>query len=238
MARALTVRAAVAPDRQPWRLIAWAYPTLLVTFATGGRPYYPAGILLALSAAGAVVTQTWLGTGACRLALTTALLLGAAFSALIFFPIIPARALAKTRIPSVNSDRMETIGWPQLARTVGSVYESLPRAERRFTIVLTDNYGEAGAIDHYAPKLALPRAYSGHNGYGLWSAPLNRREPAIAVGVSRPWLPPSLLRRCRLAARVDNGYAIDNDEQGAPVWICRGQRGPWGRLWPRLRHLS
>ena len=40
--------------------------------------------------------------------------------------------------------------------------------------------------------------------------------------------------RVELAARVDNGVGLDNDEQDAPVWIARDRRAPWSVLWPQL----
>ena len=228
-----------SPRARPWRLIAWAYPTLLViTFATGGRPYYPAGILLALAAAGAVVTEEWLRTPARRVLVAVTLVAAAALSALIFLPLVPARTLADTPIPSVNSDAMETIGRPRLARTVAGVFRSLSQAERRSAVVLTENYGEAGAVDHYGPRLGLPRAYSGHNGYGYWGAPPETRAPVIAVGFRDRSYLLRFFADVRLADSIDNGYGIDNDEQGAPVWVCRDLRAPWARLWPGLRHLA
>jgi hypothetical protein len=41
-----------------------------------------------------------------------------------------------------------------------------------------------------------------------------------------------------LAGRVDNGVGLDNEEQGGPIWVCRGMRVPWSRAWPGLRHLD
>lgn len=35
-------------------------------------------------------------------------------------------------------------------------------------MIVTDNYGEAGAIDLLGRRSGLPRAYSGHNGYANW----------------------------------------------------------------------
>jgi hypothetical protein len=41
-----------------------------------------------------------------------------------------------------------------------------------------------------------------------------------------------------LAATIHNGYGVQNDEEGAPVWICSGRRASWSALWPRLRHYG
>jgi hypothetical protein len=38
-----------------------------------------------------------------------------------------------------------------------------------------------------------------------------------------------------LAARIQNRYGVDNDEDGAPVWVCTGQRRPWPAIWPAFK---
>ena len=65
----------------------------MITFATGGRPYYPAGILLALAAAGAVVTEAWLRTRTRRLLVTATLVVAAALGA--HLPAVRADASAR-----------------------------------------------------------------------------------------------------------------------------------------------
>jgi hypothetical protein len=135
-------------------------------------------------------------------------------------------------VVEVNEDVGETIGWPELAETVAGVY----RGRARATVILTRNYGEAGAVDRYGPELGLPPAYSGHNAYGDWGPPPDGDAPVIAVG-----LPPDDLEQlggCSLAARIDNEAGVDNDEQGASVRVCAAPPGGWARAWPALRHLG
>ena len=47
-----------------------------------------------------------------------------------------------------------------------------------------------------------------------------------------------LFGSCEVVARLDNGVGVDNEEQGAPVALCRDPRMPWSALWPRFRHLD
>jgi hypothetical protein len=42
----------------------------------------------------------------------------------------------------------------------------------------------------------------------------------------------------RLGLRLHNDKRISNDEQGAPVWICKGLRASWRQLWPRFRDFG
>jgi len=150
-------------------------------------------------------------------------------------PILPARVLATVPLQSVNYDLGEQVGWPQLARHVAAVYRSLSPGERADAVIVTDNYGEAGAIDRYGPALGLPNAFSGHNTYWWWGPPEPSTGVAILVG---SWTPATLrpyFRTASLAGHVRSPYGIDNDENGTPIWIGRDQVRPWPAIWPDFK---
>jgi hypothetical protein len=224
------------PTLRDFRFVAWAWVILAVVFmATGGKPYYLAGLLPALLGAGAVSVDGWLERGArpARVALiTAALAVSAVIDVVISLPVLPARD-AGTAI-DMNEDVGETIGWPAFARTVAGVYDGLGNGR---AVILTQNYGEAGAIDRYGPELGLPGVYSGHNAYGDWGPPPEGAAPVIAIGLD-PDERARRLRDCRPAARIDNGLDIDNDEQGTGVFVCAGPSRSWSDEWPGLRHLG
>ena len=219
------------------RFLAWAWVVLAIVFmATGGKPYYLAGLLPVLIAAGALAVDGWLARGrggARRMALVAAVAASALVDVVIALPVLPADRAGP--VIAVNADVGETIGWPELARTVADVVHGLPDA--RGAVVLARNYGEAGAIDRYGPALGLPRAYSGHNAYGDWGPPPDGGAPVVAIGL-RPAEVAAHLRGCRVAARIDNRAGVENDERGTTVMVCRGPRRPWSRAWAGLRHLG
>lgn len=37
---------------------------------------------------------------------------------------------------------------------------------------------------------------------------------------------------------IDNGLEIENEEQGARIWLCRAPREPLPDMWPELRHYN
>ena len=100
--------------------------------------------------------------------------------------------------------------------------------------MITENYGEAGAVERYLPGVPV---YSGHNAYWDWGPPPSSARAAVLVGFSReeakPWC-----GDLAEVARIDNGVDLENDEQGAPVWTCRSLSQPWDVLWPQLRRLG
>jgi len=225
------------PGLRDLRFIAASWIVLAIVFmATGGKPYYLAGLLPVLIAAGAVKTDGWLDRGRARLrrgVLVAAVAGSAAVGLVVALPVLPKDSLDP--VLAVNEDVGETIGWPDLARTVARVVDGLPHAQR--AVILTANYGEAGAIDRYGPALGLPHAYSGHNAYGEWGPPPDGSAPVVAIGLPAREVT-EYLTGCRTATRIGNRADVDNDERGEPVIVCRGPRRPWSEEWRGLRQLG
>jgi hypothetical protein len=162
---------------------------------------------------------------------------GAALAAPVALPVLPARALHTVPLQKINYDLGEEIAWPRLVALVARQYDALPAAQRARTTILAGNYGEAGAIDRYGPGDRLPQAYSGANNFWLWGPPPAADSAAIAVNVD-----PALLRRefarVRRVATFWNGLGVDDDEQGAPVYLATGLRTSWSRAWPAFREYG
>ena len=231
-------RLARDPALRPWRAFALAYPLLAAIFMlTGGKPYYLAGMYPVLLAAGAAPVVGWARGRGRVVLLGAALAVTGAVNAVLVLPLVPVQHLADTPIVDIRYDTGETVGWPALVRTVADVHAALPAAERAAAVMLTRNYGQAGAVDRFGPALGLPTAYSGHNSYTDWGPPRETTGTVIVVGYGRDELE-RWCGRVELAARVDNGLDVDNDEQGTPVWVCRDRRVPWAELWPELRRLG
>src|SRR5262249_29452041 len=138
----------------------------------------------------------------------------------------------------INYNLGEEIGWPEFTRTVASVWRSIPRKTRASTVILTGNYGEAGAIIRFGAPYGLPAAYSGHNSFWSWGPPpRDTGNTTIAVGLDRSE-PTRYFRSVRLAARIHNRAGVNNDEAGAPIWICTGLLKPWSQIWTGIKHYG
>ncbi len=227
------VRLLRSPALRPVRFVGVAYLLLLVTFlVTAGKPYYLAGMFPVLLAAGADPVVAWASSRLRTGVLVAALALSLVVSAVLFLPVVPADRLAGTPVPVVNYDAGETVGWPRFVATVAGAADRLPADGSR--VVLTGNYGEAGALMRARPDLGV---YSGHN--ALWDIgpPPAGADPVVAVGLDRDRLQ-ELFRSVRPVAVVDNGVGLDNEEQGEQVWLCAGLRRPWDQVWPSLRRLG
>ena len=226
-------------ELRPVRSFALAYVLLAAVFLlTGGKPYYLAGLYPVLLAAGAPAVVGWLrrGSGA-RVWVAGGLGLTLLVNAVLMLPVLPVRALAVTPIVDINYDAGETVGWPAYVATVADVYAALPPEDRSRAVIVTRNYGQAGAIDRYGPSLGLPQAYSGHNAYFDWGPPPDTGGPVVLVGFDEPFLRTTFGEVTR-AATLDNGLGVDNEEQGTAVWVGRDLLGSWAEVWPRFRRLG
>jgi hypothetical protein len=223
------------------RCFAIAFLALIPLFIiAGGKAYYMAGLYPILLAAGGIRAERWLGRAR---APARAALLGGVIgltglaSGLIGLDVLPVRDLGGSVVLALNPDSGETVGWPGFTASIARVYDSLPAATRARTAIFTDNYGEAGALAHFGPRLGLPYPYSGHNGWALWQPPPDADTAALLVGIDRAQAEQNFTG-CRLRAQIDNHDHLDNQEQGAPVILCTGQLRPWSALWPSLRHYD
>jgi hypothetical protein len=213
---------------QRLRCLALTYLLLGAVFiATGGKPYYLAGLYPLLLAAGAqpfldAVRRPWVAP--VLLALSTPALV-------VVLPLLPAHAAGS--VVGINYDAGETIGWPEYVEQIAVSYRDLPAD----TVIVTSNYGEAGAVDRYGPRWGLPGAYSGHNGFADWGPPPAGTERVLSVGLDHAFLVRNF-SSVRPVGLLLNREDIDNDEEDVPLYYCTGPRAPWSRLWSQFVHIG
>ncbi len=101
-------------------------------------------------------------------------------------------------------------------------------------MILTANYGEAGALELLGTD--LPPVFSGHNGYWDWGPPSDGSRVAIVVA-GGGWRAP-VASRCTIEGTVDNGLDVENEEQGTLIQVCRRLPSTWETSWPLFRNLD
>jgi 4-amino-4-deoxy-L-arabinose transferase-like glycosyltransferase len=223
---------------RPFRFLGIGYLVLAGLFlVAGGKAYYLAGMYPALLAAGAIATDGWLRDRAGRTRLLGAAVgLSLVVGAVVGLAVLPARALGP--VLSVNPDAGEQVAWPRYVDQIAGVWNGLTSSQRATGLVLTRNYGEAGAIDRFGPAVGLPPAYSGHNGFAEWAVPSGQAGPVVVVGYSDDTERGRLFGSCQQQATLDNGLGLDTEEQGVPVWVCGQPPRPWVQTWEDVRHLN
>ena len=144
------------------------------------------------------------------------------------------------RVTSKMYDQFrEEVGWPDLARSVSGVYESLSAEERQRTGILTGNYGEAGALNLYGAELGLPHAMGLTNSF--WYRGYDPRRPQTVIltgfGVDEGR---RLFESCEVAAKNTNPFAVVNEESRyhPDILLCRNLRMPWDVYWEHHRRFG
>ena len=224
------------PELRRLRAFTVAYPlACVVVLVTGGKCYYVLPLLLVLLAAGAEPVIGWAARGRGRSSILVAgVLVTAVIDGIATLPVLPPTSLSA--VNGVNKEQGEQVGWPRLVATVADAWATIPADQRSRAVILTQNYGEAGAIAMYGPRYGLPEPYSGHMSYYDWGPPADSANgPVVLVFFPDNKILPSQFTGCRLAATVDDGVGLSNDEQGARVQVCAGLRGTWSDRWPALR---
>jgi hypothetical protein len=202
-----------------------------VFIAAAGKGYYLAGAIVPLVAAGCTaLAARW---SVRRLvAAGVVLAVSAAIAWPAFIPLLPVRTYAASFYPALDTDQLETIGWPEFTDSVRSIVNELPPDQQATAVVFTRNYGEAGALEWYG--LGRP-VFSGHNAFGDWGPPSEDARPVIVIGVADPT---TNFADCHTAAMINNAADADNEERGRAIWVCSGPQGSWAEQWPRLVHLD
>jgi 4-amino-4-deoxy-L-arabinose transferase-like glycosyltransferase len=228
-----------SPDARPFRWLGLAYVALIVAcLISGAKEYYAVGFYPALLGAGGAALEGWLARPRSRLAFGALAAVSAVVAAIIAFPVLPASSVGDTPVADINEDALETIGWPQFADWMAANWRRLPADQRAGAVIFAENYGEAGALRRFGPSRGLPRVYSGHNSFTSFGRPPDGAAPVLVVGYSRRSYAEIDFRDCRMVSRFENGFGVENEEQGGPLWICAAPRLPWHVIWPRLHHLD
>ncbi|MFC0681798.1 glycosyltransferase family 39 protein [Lysobacter korlensis] len=226
--------------RQEWRpirfLVAALPVLLLLTFAGGSQFYYPLGLLACLYAIGCVPVTEWAQARFRRRGVVLgAVGVNALVSAVISLPVIPLSALGATPIPAINQVTADQIGWPEYVAQVEAVLEQADLPAEN-TVILATNYGEAGALDRYG-SAALPAVVSGHNALAELDRPGADVSTVVLVGYQVRHLAQEF-ETCEQVTTLDNALGVENEEQGAPISICRGPLEAWSQLWDRIGHFD
>ncbi|MDF1503648.1 glycosyltransferase family 39 protein [Roseisolibacter sp. H3M3-2] len=234
----------------------------LLLLAARGKAYYAGPIYPLLFAAGAVALQQGLGgrlrlsrSGARRRQLGAAALIGAygAVTLPVALPMLPpdvtarwAAALGVDAATRTNTgealalpqDFADMLGWPQMTRAVGDAFAALPDSARADAAVLAGNYGQAGALEFYGPRVGIPDVISPAGSYWFFGPGDRVGDPLLTVGVPEAALRGRCTRLVPLGVvRHDETRWLVPEERDVPLFLCEQPvpdlRAQWGGLRPQ-----
>ncbi|UCE66170.1 MAG: glycosyltransferase family 39 protein [Candidatus Zixiibacteriota bacterium] len=227
-------------EGKSYRSLGILFITLIVIFAAQkSKDYYLAPTFPLLWAAGAVLLERLLRKRKLKIvgpAIVGILFFGGAALAPLSIPILPFDKTAhyceymRGGLHPVYSDML---GWENMVKTVAGVYNSLPEDERKRCAIMTQNYGQAAAIDFFGPQYNLPEAVSPHNSYWLWGPKDYTGKVMITTGISPDGLSQGF-GYYRIADVVVNDYAMPY-ETNQPVIIWKKPVMPLKAMWPFIK---
>jgi 4-amino-4-deoxy-L-arabinose transferase-like glycosyltransferase len=192
--------------------------TIVAYFALGGKSYYALAVVLFALAAGAIPLDRW----ATRRRLVAAAALFAAIGLVglpLTLPVLPLHAAVRLGVFKARGDYQSEVGWPAYILLV----------ERHATgadVIVTENYGEAGALELFGRQ--LPPIASADVTMRYWRPQVAGRR-ALVVGYTRSAA--AFFSGYRVIARISG--ANDSDEGGQPIARCT-LRSTLAGLWPSI----
>ena len=242
---------AFTPGRK-YRLLLYAYIFLLLVMMAGhsSRPDRISAIYTFFMASGAVAIEQHLKPfwrKFTQASIAILMVSGGVLLAPVFCPLLPP-SVTKNHIsrlglhldleegkkgepiPQWLADR---IGWPEFAEQVSQVYHALPANERQNAVIISSNYGTAGALEYYGPGLGLPKVYATHNSYHSWGPPSDTVHVYIGVFIDIDYarrnfesVEESVVFHCPDCTRP---------QRNVPIYILRGPKFSMGKEWKNFK---
>jgi Dolichyl-phosphate-mannose-protein mannosyltransferase len=129
----------------------------------------------------------------------------------------------------------DEFGWREMAEETARIYKSLPPEERARTAIFANNFGEAGAIDFFGPRLGLPKAICNHQTYWLWG-PRNYDGSTVIVLGSDGTGDREHFQSVEVAGHVEHPYS--RRDEHFDIFLCRGFTGDLRLAWSRMKKYN
>ena len=222
-----------AREGRRYRALGIAYLVTLIEFVVmHGKNYYLAPAYPMLFAAGGVGLERlftdrlrWIKSAL----LATIIAVGALLTPCAVPLLSPEKLVSYMRTIHFAPARTETshtaalpqlfadqFGWKEMVGSVADAYQQLKPEDRQRAAIFCQNYGEAGAIDFFGPKLGLPPAISGHQNYFLWG-PRDYAGDVVLV--------------------LDSDADDERDQFGSVEDLGQVSSSPWAMPWERRMHI-
>ncbi len=245
---------ALADAMRPFRAVGWtciwAFTLLLVLH---GKSYYIGPIYPTLFGAGAVAFERWSarhgGSWPTVLRVATVVLV-TVYGALLIpieLPMVSPTGTAayashaglsvttatnQGKQLKLPQDYADMLGWPELVRAVAHVYDSLPLEKRAQVVLVGENYGEAGALEFYGPRLGLPHVISAAGSYWFFGPGERPGTVLVSLGVTKEDLE-KFYGMVTPAGRVINEWGVP-EESDVPINVSENPRSTIQAVWPSL----
>ena len=185
---------------RPYRFIGWTFLVVMALFTyLKAKGYYALGIYPILLAFGSVYWEQLFSRGRSRhlrFVWVVLIIFPTAWLFRLIYPVLSPEQLHAAlkprhremfckwedgKIHELPQDFADMRGWRELAGLAVKAYEQVPVSERKNTLILCDNYGQAGAINYYAGQV-VPPAITFSADYVFWFPKMDSLHYLILVG--------------------------------------------------------
>jgi hypothetical protein len=225
----------------------------LLLLVLHGKPYYIGPIYPALFAAGGVALERMEWSRVPRAAAftrwTVVALMAAYFIVTlpVALPILSVPASAeyaahfaggvalrtdRGAFDTLPQDFADMLGWRAEAAELASLYHSLSPAEQGEAVIMTGNYGQAGAAEFYAREFDLPPVISPAGSFWFFGPGNRPGNVVITLGIDasdlqRNW------NSVHQAVRLERPWSVPH-ERNLPIYVATGPQRTLKQIWPYL----
>ena len=133
------------------------------------------------------------------------------------------------RLPQFYADRF---GWQEEVDQIQHAYDALSPADQQKVVLLTSNYGEAGAIDFLGRK--LPPARCGQNNYYLWGPGTRPGDILILVEQTKATHLQQYFDSVEQVGVIGTPWAMPYEAR-RQIWLLRGAHQTVQQVFPDHR---
>jgi hypothetical protein len=234
---------------KPYRFIAICFLSVLVLFAfMKAKNYYAVGLYPVVIAFGSV----WLGNVLAKKWRSVILPLLICINLVVFilsvkfvYPVYtPAEIRQNATIfekmgllrwedgknHNLPQDFADMLGWKEMAQKSFDAYKMIPVSELANTLVICNNYGQAGALNYYNRK-TMPAAYSFNTDYIYWLPHLDKIDNILLVGAKPGDDVIGLFKEYKQTGVVENEYAR---EKGTGIYLLTGAKAVFTEVFYKM----
>jgi hypothetical protein len=232
-----------------YRILGWVFiGSFTILLLTHGKEYYLGPIYPLMIAAGAVIFEQ-VGTGRMAVLFRSLTILVITLLGLVVVPLgLPIFTPSETeqycrrhgitvalktnrnttlRLPQ---DYADMLGWEDRVIELSKIFNTLTPAQRTDAVILARNYGEAGAIDFFGPRLGLPHALCTSGSYWFFGPGQKSGKVAIAMGCDKFALMKNWLS-VKPIGHLKNEWTVE-EEQDLTFYLCEDEIQSVQNVWP------
>ena len=119
---------------------------------------------------------------------------------------------------NLPQDFADMLGWREMADKSLEAFKMIPESEIENTLVICNNYGQAGALNYYN-RSQMSEAYAFNTDYIYWLPELKKIRNILLIGNKPADDVVAMFKECKLYGMVENEYAR---EKNTGIYLLTG----------------